>query len=132
MTSLPVVVTDDEAGAIVFDVPRRRKSARMIDHAADLCADDRGDQIGEVGKRKPAVVRGGTAVRSNRGNGLCMSGCRPLWRGAGASTCDAQRILWLLESNLRRLEEHRDRLRASVQQESDAPLVPAQMKSPRI
>jgi hypothetical protein len=36
------------------------------------------------------------------------------WRAAGASTWDAQRILWLLESNLRRLEEHRDRLRASV------------------
>jgi hypothetical protein len=29
---------------------------------------------------------------------------------AGASTLDAQRVLWLLESNLRRLEEHRDRL----------------------
>ena len=117
MTSLPVVVTDNEASAIVFDVPRRRKSARMIDHAADLCADDRGDQIGKAwAKESPAVVRGGTAVRSNRGNGLCMSGCRPLWRGAGASTCDAQRILWLLESNLRRSEEHRDRLRASVQQ----------------
>ena len=33
-------------------------------------------------------------------------------RAAGVSTWDAQRILWLLESNLRRLEEHRDRLRA--------------------
>ena len=32
-------------------------------------------------------------------------------RAAGVSTWDAQRILWLLESNLRRLEEHRDRLR---------------------
>ena len=31
-------------------------------------------------------------------------------RAAGISTWDAQRILWLLESNLRRLEEHRDRL----------------------
>ena len=30
---------------------------------------------------------------------------------AGVSTWDAQRILWLLESNLQRLEEHRDRLR---------------------
>ncbi len=29
---------------------------------------------------------------------------------AGSSTWDAQRILWLLEANLRRLEEHRDRL----------------------
>ena len=29
----------------------------------------------------------------------------------GSSTWDAQRILWLLEANLRRLEEHRDRLR---------------------
>ncbi len=27
---------------------------------------------------------------------------------AGVSTLDAQRILWLLESNLRRLENHRD------------------------
>jgi len=35
-------------------------------------------------------------------------------RAAGVSTWDAQRILWLLESNLRRLEEHRDRLRANV------------------
>ena len=34
-------------------------------------------------------------------------------RAAGVSTLDAQRILWLLESNLRRLEEHRDRLRAN-------------------
>jgi hypothetical protein len=33
--------------------------------------------------------------------------------GADASTWDAQKILWLLESNLRRLEEHRERLRAS-------------------
>ena len=32
-------------------------------------------------------------------------------RAAGSSTWDAQRILWLLEANLRRLEEHRDRLR---------------------
>ena len=30
---------------------------------------------------------------------------------AGVSTLDAQRILWLLEANLRRLDEHRDRLR---------------------
>jgi len=30
---------------------------------------------------------------------------------AGSSTWDAQRILWLLESNLQRLDEHRDRLR---------------------
>ena len=34
--------------------------------------------------------------------------------GAGVSTWDAQNILWLLESNLRRLEEHRDRLRARI------------------
>ena len=30
---------------------------------------------------------------------------------AGSSTWDAQRILWLLEANLRRLDEHSDRLR---------------------
>ena len=35
-------------------------------------------------------------------------------RTAGVSTLDARRIPWLLESNLRRLEEHRDRLRAGV------------------
>ena len=34
---------------------------------------------------------------------------------AGVNTLDAQRILWLLESNLRRFEQHRDRLRANVQ-----------------
>jgi hypothetical protein len=34
-------------------------------------------------------------------------------RAAAVSTLDAQRILRLLESNLRRLEEHRDRLRAT-------------------
>jgi hypothetical protein len=34
-------------------------------------------------------------------------------RAAGVNTLDAQRILWLLESNLRRSEEHRDRLRAT-------------------
>ena len=41
--------------------------------------------------------------------------------GAGVSTWDAQKIRWLLESNLRRLEEHRDRLRAnaSLQDKSD-------------
>jgi hypothetical protein len=33
-------------------------------------------------------------------------------RAAGVSTWDAQRILWLLEANLRRLEEHRDRLKS--------------------
>ena len=33
-------------------------------------------------------------------------------RATGANTLDAQRILWLLESNLRRFEEHRNRLRA--------------------
>jgi hypothetical protein len=35
-------------------------------------------------------------------------------RAAGVDTWDAQKILSLLESNLRRFEEHRDRLRASV------------------
>ena len=34
-------------------------------------------------------------------------------RAAGVSTLDAQRVLWLLESNLRRLEELGDRLRAN-------------------
>jgi hypothetical protein len=33
-------------------------------------------------------------------------------RAAGVSTWDAQRILWLLESNLRRFEEYRNLLRA--------------------
>ena len=32
-------------------------------------------------------------------------------RAAGVNTWGAQRILWLLESNLQRLEEHRDRIR---------------------
>jgi hypothetical protein len=32
-------------------------------------------------------------------------------RAAGADTWEAQRILWLLESNLRRLEEHEGQLR---------------------
>jgi hypothetical protein len=36
-------------------------------------------------------------------------------RAAGESTLDAQRILWLLESNLRRFEEHRDLFRANVE-----------------
>jgi hypothetical protein len=35
-------------------------------------------------------------------------------RASGVSTLDAQRILWLLESNLRRLEEHRARLGGKV------------------
>ena len=34
---------------------------------------------------------------------------------AGVNTWDARRVLWLLESNLKRLEEHRDRLRAQQQ-----------------
>jgi len=33
---------------------------------------------------------------------------------AGVDTWDAQKILSLLESNLQRFEEHRDRFRASV------------------
>jgi hypothetical protein len=37
-------------------------------------------------------------------------------RTAGVNTWDAQRILWLLESNLRRFEEHRDRLKTDEQQ----------------
>ena len=37
---------------------------------------------------------------------------------AGVSTLDAQRILWLLESNLRRLENHRDFL-ANLSSTSD-------------
>jgi len=37
-------------------------------------------------------------------------------RAAEVNTWDAQRILWLLESNLRRFEEHRDRLRANARQ----------------
>jgi hypothetical protein len=34
-------------------------------------------------------------------------------RAAGVNTWDANRILWLLESNLWRFEEHRDRLRSA-------------------
>jgi hypothetical protein len=33
---------------------------------------------------------------------------------SGVSTWDAHRILWLLESNLQRLEEHRDRLQTNI------------------
>jgi hypothetical protein len=40
-------------------------------------------------------------------------------RAAGTSTWEPQRILWLLESNLRRLEEHRDRLRTNVTQQRE-------------
>ena len=36
-----------------------------------------------------------------------------LW-AAGVDTWENRRILWLLESNLMRLEEHRDRLRTNV------------------
>jgi hypothetical protein len=35
-------------------------------------------------------------------------------RARGVDTWDAQKILSLLEANLRRFEEHRDRLRANV------------------
>jgi hypothetical protein len=35
-------------------------------------------------------------------------------RAAGVNTLDAQRILWLLESNLRRFEQNRDWLRANL------------------
>ena len=37
-------------------------------------------------------------------------------RAAGVNTLDAERILWLLESNLRRFEQHGDRLRANARQ----------------
>jgi hypothetical protein len=36
-------------------------------------------------------------------------------RAAGVNTWHAQRILWLLESNLRRFEDHKDRLRTDEQ-----------------
>ena len=39
--------------------------------------------------------------------------------GAAGSTLDAQKILWLLESNLRRLENHRDFLKANFSSASD-------------
>jgi hypothetical protein len=32
-------------------------------------------------------------------------------RATGVATWDAQKVVWLLQSNLRRLEEHRDRLK---------------------
>jgi hypothetical protein len=35
-------------------------------------------------------------------------------RAAGVGIWDAQRMLWLLESSLRRFEEHRDHLRANA------------------
>jgi hypothetical protein len=35
-------------------------------------------------------------------------------RAAGVDTWENRRILWLLESNLMRFEEHRDRLRTNV------------------
>ena len=37
-------------------------------------------------------------------------------RAAGVNTLDAQRILWLLEFNLKQLEDHRDRLRESLKE----------------
>jgi hypothetical protein len=37
-------------------------------------------------------------------------------RAAGVNTSEAQRILWLLQSNLRRFDEHRDRLSANPRQ----------------
>ena len=42
-----------------------------------------------------------------------------LVKAIGVSTLDAQRILWLLESNLRRLENHRDFLKANFSSASD-------------
>jgi hypothetical protein len=39
--------------------------------------------------------------------------------GAAGSTLDAQKILWLLESNLRRLENHRDFLKGNFGGASD-------------
>ena len=35
-------------------------------------------------------------------------------RAAGVNTWEAQRILWLLEANLRRFEEYRERLKAKA------------------
>jgi hypothetical protein len=35
-------------------------------------------------------------------------------RAAGVNTWDAQRILWLLEANLRRFEEYRERLKTDA------------------
>jgi hypothetical protein len=47
-------------------------------------------------------------------------------RSGGANTLEAQRILWLLESNLRRLEQHRDHLKGNVQQLGAMPGSPAE------
>ena len=56
-------------------------------------------------------------VEEHVAEALCMVRRRSVLiirlRTAGVSTLDARRIPWLLESNLRRLEEHRERLRAS-------------------
>jgi hypothetical protein len=42
---LAVVVANDEARSVVFDVPRRSEAAvRTIGHGRDLCADNLGDQ----------------------------------------------------------------------------------------
>jgi hypothetical protein len=36
---------------------------------------------------------------------------------AGVNTLDAQRILWLLESNLRRFQQYRDHLRGNMRRQ---------------
>jgi hypothetical protein len=55
-----------------------------------------------------AVLRS-TSPKLQRQKGLIVR-----LRAAGVNTLDAHRILWLLEANLRRFEEHRDRLRESL------------------
>jgi hypothetical protein len=57
------VITDDEAGSVVLNVPGRRKAAAMNGHAEHLCADDRGDQIRErlkVVASERAIAAGAT------------------------------------------------------------------------
>ena len=59
-----------------------------------------------------AVLRSTSPKRDVWCNGRRASIVR--LRAADVNTLDAHRILWLLEADLRRFEEHRDRLRESL------------------
>jgi len=126
---------DATFNVLIFPLDVGKRFARLITHAlreVPHCGLDQASMghYDAVGSKKPLAQRDRAAAMSfeddlrrveehvaearrfvQRQKGLIVR-----LRAAGENTLDAQRILWLLESNLRRFEQHRDRLRANVRQ----------------
>ena len=72
-----VVIADNEACAVVLNVPRWRKAAvRLVNYAGHLCGDERGDQSGEAGT---ARVRR-NLILANPNSPFMVGGPREVWQ----------------------------------------------------